>query len=794
MSQIKCSHCQSKVERKNMIERDGNFFCCPSCASVFEILNQNGLDEFYDRLGKTTLDPAKESKNKTESFEAIYQNYVKNENGFSKISLIIDGIHCAACVWLNEKVLSNKNGILDVNINSLNNKAIVVWDDSEIKLNEIFATIRAIGYDAYAYEAGDSEERLGAKRRDFYAKLLVGIFCTMNIMWLAVAQYGGYFSGMDESIRAILNYAEFILATPVLFYTGSNFWRGAWGAIKNKTQNMDSLIISGTFAAYLFSIYVMFSRQGEVYFDSVTMIITFIFIGKYLEILSKKQANDTLDSLNACITNLVSVKIGNKILQKGVNDVAVGDIIIVSNGMKVLIDGVIKSGGGSFDMSQISGESIPVWLETGNEIKSGSICIDGVIEYEASMIFSDGMLSKVISLLETAISKKPKIGTMADNIASKFSMTISIFALLTFIFWLWYSSSFSQALIVAISVVVISCPCALGLATPVSTLVALGVGFKNGILFKEAKVIESLAKCDMVVFDKTGTLTNAKLGVSEFKDFIDFDKRLLFSLLCASNHPVSVSISEFMKVNFKNMEILPLQNTKNIIAKGIKAEFNNLKIAGGSYTFMQELQIDNVVKSNKTSYYFSINGKLAAQFWLEDSVKFDAKNSINDLKKANLEVMMLTGDNEIVAKNIANFLGIKNFIANALPTDKSAAIENLVKSGKNIVMVGDGINDAPALALASVAVCMGSGADVSIKKSDVVLLKDDLTSLVKAIKISKRCFGIIRQNLAFSLIYNAITIPLAMAGFIAPVIAAVSMSISSLVVVANAMRVKKEIV
>ncbi|MGP1485810.1 MAG: heavy metal translocating P-type ATPase [Campylobacter sp.] len=791
MSKIKCSHCQSDFEKSAMIRDGENFFCCPSCQSVYKILNQNGFEEFYKRLGKTALKPAKEHKKLEENFDAIYQNYVKNENGFSKISLIIEGIHCAACIWLNEKALSAKSGILEVNINSLNNKAVIIWDDSEIKLSEIFATIRAIGYNAYAYEAGVSEERLIAKRREFYAKLLVGIFCTMNIMWLAVAQYGGYFSGMQENIRSILNFAEFILATPVLLYTGSDFWKGAYNSLRSGRQNMDSLIISGTFLAYLFSIYAMFSRQGEVYFDSVAMIITFIFIGKYLEILSKKRAGDTLDSLNSMIQSFVSVKIENEIVQKSVNDVVVGDIILLNSGSKALIDGVIVSGEGSFDLSSLSGESAPVWLNRGAKIKSGSICLDGVVEYKASAIFSDSMLCKIINLLENAVSKKPKIGAFADTIASKFSTTVFVFAVLTFCFWLWQGYGVSQALIVAISVVVISCPCALGLATPVSTLVALGAGFKKGILFKEAKIIETLAKCDLIVFDKTGTLTNAKLEVKNFEKKANFDINLLFSLLSVSNHPVSVGVIDFVKRNFKNLEILNLQEIKSVAARGVQAKFGDMRLAGGNYAFMNELGI-KALKSDYTSYYFSINENLVAVFELEDSVKFNAKESIAELKKLNMDIVMLTGDNEKVAQKVAQSLGIENFIANVSPLDKAEKVENLIKSGKNVVMVGDGVNDAPALSLAGVAVCMGSGADVSIKKSDVVLLKDDLHSLVLAVKIAKRCFGIIRQNLAFSLFYNLITIPLAMAGYVVPVVAAISMSLSSIIVVLNAMRVKKD--
>ena len=492
MGKFKCAHCRGEFEREALIERGGELFCCEGCAGVYEILNSSGLGEFYERLGKTTLNPARDAKNAVqksqEDLAAIYQNYVKNENGFNKISLIIEDIHCSACIWLNEKVLFAQKGILEVNINSVNNKALIVWDENEVNLAQIFALIRSIGFEPYPYDAQTQEHRLALQKREFYARLLVGIFCTMNIMWLAIAQYGGYFTGMRQDVRSIINFAEFILATPVLFYTGSGFFRGAWGALKNKTQNMDSLIVTGTLAAYVFSIYAMFSRQGEVYFDSVAMIITFVFIGKYLEILSKKKAADTLDNLNSLNLNSVSVKNGDEITLKSAQEVRVGELVVVRAGERVLLDGVVVSGAASFDLSSLSGESAPAYLSAKdgeNEIKSGSVCVDGTLVYEVGAVFSESVLARIINLLETAAAKKPRIQALADAIAARFSAAITALALATFAFWFWRTGELSAALIVAISVVVISCPCALGLATPVSTLVALGAGFRRGIFLKK---------------------------------------------------------------------------------------------------------------------------------------------------------------------------------------------------------------------------------------------------------------------------------------------------------------------
>ena len=799
MGKFKCAHCRGEFEREELIERGGKLFCCEGCAGVYEILNASGLNEFYERLGKTTLNPAISAKNAAqksqEDLAAIYQNYAKNENGFNKISLIIEGIHCSACVWLNEKVLFAQKGILEVNINSVNNKALIVWDESEINLAQIFALIRSIGFEPYPYDAQAQEQRLSGQRREFYARLLVGIFCTMNIMWLAVAQYGGYFTGMRQDVRSIINFAEFILATPVLFYAGSVFFRGAWSALKNKTQNMDSLIVTGTLAAYIFSIYAMFSRQGEVYFDSVAMIITFVFIGKYLEVLSKKKAADTLDNLNSLNLNSVSVKNGDEIMLKSAQEVRKGELVVVRAGERVLLDGVVVSGAASFDLSSLSGESAPAYLSAKdgeNEIKSGSVCVDGTLVYEVGAVFSESVLARIINLLETAAAKKPKIQTLADAIAARFSAAITALALATFAFWFWRTGELSAALIVAISVVVISCPCALGLATPVSTLVALGAGFRRGILFKEARIIESLARCDTAVFDKTGTLTSGRLKVSKFTHAGKFDASALFSLVSSSDHPVSRAIGEYLSANFRDLKLLELSGFENIAARGVRAKFGGINLAGGSEKFMRELGLYDGAAVRGTSYFFAEEGEVLAVFELEESLKDGAKECVAALKNADMRVAMLTGDNEYAAKRVAEELGVGETVANALPTDKAAYVERLAQQGRDVLMVGDGINDAAALALSSVAVCMGSGAAVSIAKSDIVLMSEGPASLAAAVALARKTYRIVRQNLALSLVYNAVTIPLAMAGYVAPAVAALSMSLSSVAVVLNALRARSE--
>lgn len=788
MAKEKCDHCRLTFEELQLVNDGlGNKFCCNGCKQVFHLLHSEGLDEFYQKLGKNTLEPAKIREISHQETDGIYKNYVKtNSDGFNEIFIIIEGIHCAACVWLNEKILFNSKGVIEANINASTNKAKIVWDESEVNLAEIFNKIEAIGYKPYPYDPARAEIRANALRREFYGKLLVGIFATMNIMWIAVALYGGYFTGMSQEVKDILHFAEFILASPVLFYTGSVFFKGAKTAILNRTPNMDLLITTGTVTIYTYSVYAMLSRNGEVYFDSVCMVITFVFIGKYLEILSRKRAVDSLDALSNMVINDLQVKANDKFETKNVNEVVKGEIILINSGDRVLIDGVVEKGNASFDYASLSGESIPVYKEIGDEITSGAICIDGSIEYAAKTNFEGSILHKIINLLENASLKKPKIEKLVNQITGYFSIVIFTIAVLTFLFWFFYSTNIQTAIIVAVSVIIIACPCALGLATPVSTLVGLSAGLKRGIIFKEAKIIETLAKCDTIVFDKTGTLTKSNLKVINFEYFFEFDHALLVALLKSSNHPVSSGVYEFLALKNSNIE---LEKIKSIPAKGMQASFNGVEIYGGNAKFMNELNI-KCKMGEKTEYFFAIDDKVMAKFELEDSIRDDAKSSVKNLAKLGFEIYMLSGDNQNTAKNVAKTLDITNFQAECLPTDKVEFIKNLNKSGKNIIMVGDGINDSPALKAAAVGVCLGSGADVSIDKSDIILINDTLKSLVDGIIISKRTFASVKQNLAFSLLYNCATIPLAVMGYVIPLVAAVSMSLSSIVVVLNSMRIK----
>jgi len=788
---VKCDHCHLEFSEDVMIEDDGHYFCCNGCQGVYHLLSEQGLDGFYKKLGDEHLAPPSNQFEDASNFDtpAFYEQYVKQtKDGFSEVSLIIEGIHCAACVWLNEKALTNMDGVIATNINYTNNKAKIVWDDENVKLSQIIEMIRAIGYNAYPYDASLQEEKANKERKEYYLRMAVAIFATMNMMTIMVAQYAGYFSGISADIKHILNIGEWVLATPVLFYSGWPFFKGMYYGIKTKTVNMDTLVATGSMLTYLYSIYITLTRSGEAYFDSVTMIVTFVLVGKFLEVLSKKSVADTLDVMNKYLPHDVKVLDGEKVFTKNVNDVAVGEVVLVNAGDKVALDGEVIDGSGTFDESSLTGESEPIFKTVGDTIISGTVSIDADVKYKVSKDYAHSTMSNIVSLLENAMNNKPRLQQLANRLSEYFSSVILLLAAFTFIGWYFYSSDFEQSFMIAISVIVIACPCALALATPVATLVGLSIASKKGILFKEAAQLETMSQADVLVLDKTGTITQGKPHVVKEKIYKDFDISLLYSLLLNSKHPIAKAVADY--VYDENLHCLELESYNNVASAGITAMYHGKMLAGGNAKMMKIIGIDVDDKSEDSEFYFAYDGEVLVKYELFDMPREDAKEAIQEIEKLGIEVIMLTGDHQRSAQKVASLVSIKEFISEMTPQDKANYIEKLHKDGKIVVMAGDGVNDILALAESDIAIAMGNGSDIAIEVSDIVLLNDTFGSLYDSFTISRKTFSMIKQNLGLSLVYNGITIPLAMAGYIIPLIAAISMSISSLLVVGNSLRIK----
>nr|WP_321427136.1 heavy metal translocating P-type ATPase metal-binding domain-containing protein [uncultured Campylobacter sp.] len=812
-----CKHCAGHFEGEAVIDANGDEFCCNGCKNVYAYLKSQGFSEFYSKLKKGEQNLAKPSAKHfdKQSAGSMFSKLLRRDENspfICELEVLISGIHCPACIWLNEKALSNLEGVLELNISATTSKARVLFDERKTALEDILNLIIAIGYDPKPFN-----EVNGAKNslsREYYARLIVALACSMNIMWVAIALYSGYFEGLSTGAKKILHFAEFVLASPPVFYTASVFYRSALSSLKLRQISMDVNVSLGILSVYFYSVYAMLSGSEQVYFDSACMLVTFIFTGKFLQTKATQKAAQGLENISSLfVEQVMSVKNNSRIPSISefkpcdVSEVKSGDFVLLRSGERAMIDGVVLSGQASVDNSSINGESVPVGISKDDALLSGALCAEGSVIYKATSSFQGSFLNKLSKLLSNASFARAEIEELANKISSHFGWAILGLCVASFVFWSVANISAwsgANAFGVAISVLVIACPCALSLATPIATLVAMGTATKRSIVFKDAKVLETLAKCDIIAFDKTGTLSKASLKVLSEQRFLPFDDEALLALASASAHPISKAVASYILE--KTCALNPfsqgaLENIQNIAGKGISATYKGVKIAGGSAAFIESMAFVEsraFVKSlgaspaddsSSSEYYFMYDNKLVARFLLGDELREGAKTSIKELKKMGLKVLMLSGDKQIVASKVASELGIDESHGELNPEQKALLIKELQKSA-NVVMVGDGINDILALKSANVGIAMGSGASVSVGVSDVVLLRDELGDLVFALRQAKKTFKVIKENLFISLAYNALSIPLAMAGFIIPLFAAISMSFSSLLVVLNSLRLK----
>ena len=800
-----CKHCAGHFEGEAVIDANGNEFCCNGCKNVYAYLKSQGFGEFYSKLKNGEQNLAKPSSKHfdKQSASSMFSKLLRRDENspfICELEVLISGIHCPACIWLNEKALSNLEGVLELNISATTSKARVLFDERKTALEDILNLIIAIGYDPKPFnEVKGANNSLS---REYYDRLIVALACSMNIMWVAIALYSGYFEGLSLGAKKILHFAEFVLASPPVFYTASVFYRSALSSLKLRQISMDVNVSLGILSVYFYSVYAMLSGSEQVYFDSACMLVTFIFAGKFLQTKATQKAAQGLENISSLfVEQVMSVKNNSRIPSISefkpcdVSEVKSGDFVLLRSGERAMIDGVVLSGEASVDNSSINGESVPVGISKDDALLSGALCAEGSVIYKATSSFQGSFLNKLSKLLSNASFARAEIEELANKISSHFGWAILALCVASFVFWSVANISAwsgANAFGVAISVLVIACPCALSLATPIATLVAMGTATKQSIVFKDAKVLETLAKCDIIAFDKTGTLSKANLKVLSEQRFLPFDDGALLALASASTHPISKAVASYILKNaLSPFKQDTLENIQNIAGKGITATYKGVKIAGGSAAFVKSLgaSLADDTGGSSSEYYFMYDGKLVARFLLDDELREGAKASIKELKKMGLKVLMLSGDKQIVASKVASELGIDESHGELNPEQKALLIKELQKSA-NVVMVGDGINDILALKSANVGIAMGSGASVSVGVSDVVLLRDELGDLVFALRQAKKTFKVIKENLFISLVYNALSIPLAMAGFIIPLFAAISMSFSSLLVVLNSLRLK----
>ena len=737
----------------------------------------------------------------------------------------VSGMTCASCQANVQKAVE-KLGVDFVNVNLISETMTVSYDDGKISENDIIKAVEKIGYGAKPKNKNNLKENNKTFDEEKIVKnrLIISFIFLIPLMYISM----GHMINLPlphflMGARGSVNFAflQFLLTLPIVF-VNRIFYISGFKALFNKASNMDTLVGLGSFAALIYGIFAIMrmayglgfekfeiveNYRHNLYFESSAMILTLITLGKYFEKKSKGQTKKSLESLMDLAPKKARILKDKKEVEILVEDLKKGDLILVRPGEAIPVDGIVKEGSSLVDESAITGESIPVNKNIGDEVISATLNKQGSFIFEATKVGEDTTLSKIIELVNQANETKAPIAKLADKISAIFVPTVMIISLITFVVWMILGYGFEFSLNFAISVLVISCPCALGLATPMAIMVATGKSAQFGLLFKNAESLENLHKVDTILLDKTGTITEGKPQVTDIISEIDENEfiKIASSIENNSEHPLSHAISEYAKD--KNIQAKNIEDFEAISGKGIKAKYENKIYYGGNISLMKEKNID--IKSyekkadefsneGKTSMYFADEKNVIGIIAVQDKPKNLSKIAIDEMKKMGYEVRMITGDNEKTAEAIKNALNIDEKYAEVLPQDKEKEIKNLQKLGKKVLMVGDGINDAPALVRSDVSMAIGNGTDVAIESADIILINNNILDIVSALKLSKSTIKIIKENLFWAFFYNIIGIPLA-AGLLypafglklSPMFGAFAMSFSSIFVCLNSLRLRK---
>lgn len=797
---------------------------CAACSKAVERITRklDGVESSNVNLatGKLNITFDKEKVMLETIIDAIEKGGYKATLDTVIRTVKIGGMTCAACSKAVERTVKRLDGVVDANVNLANEKLTVEFEKDKINISKIKEAIKKAGYLVINLENDSIDKDKERKEKDsknLFNRLVASSVITIPLLIISMgSMFGLKLPTMINPMENPFNFAliQFILTTLVIII-GNKFFRVGFKSLIKGNPNMDSLISIGSLASYLYSIYAMieiYNGNGhavheKLYFESAATILTLITLGKYLESKTKGKTSEAIKKLMGLTPKTATIERDGKEIVIPIDDVEVSDIVIVKPGEKLPVDGIVVYGTTSIDESMLTGESIPVEKAKGSNVIGASINKNGHIKYKATKVGGDTALAQIIKLVEEAQGSKAPIARLADVVSGYFVPTVIILALISSIGWYVYEKDFVFALTIFTSVLVIACPCALGLATPTAIMVGTGKGAEMGVLFKSGTALEETHKIETVVFDKTGTITEGKPKVTDIISKNISDENLLLIAASAekgSEHPLGEAI--VLKAKEKNLEFKAIDKFKAIQGKGINCEIENDNILLGNDKLMISSNIDiegfnddykRLAQQGKTPMFIAINSELKGIIAVADTVKKSSKEAIEKLHSMGIEVAMLTGDNKITASAIAKEVGIDVVVSDVLPNEKASVIEEFQNNGKKTAMVGDGINDAPALAKADIGIAIGSGTDVAIESADVVLMKSDLIDVPLAIKLSDKTIKNIKENLFWAFGYNTLGLPIAMGvlhifkgPLLNPMIAALAMSFSSVSVLLNALRLK----
>jgi len=741
----------------------------------------------------------------------------------SHVMLPIEGMSCASCVQKVEVALRKVPGTVEANVNFANETAVIAYDPSQASVGDYKKAVASAGdYKVIeVMEGSDIREAQAASQRKYVAdllgKFLGAVMLTVIIMVLSMGDKLPGIRAIDMSTRYEL---LLILTVPVMFWSGLPFLKGAWAALKHKTADMNTLITVGTLSAFIYSTVVTIAvatatdpmniwngalgKMPAVYFDSAAMIITLILLGRLLEARAKGRASGAIEKLLGLQARVAHVIRDGVETDVPLEAVEAGDVLAVRPGETIPVDGEVLEGTSAVNESMISGESLPVDKQPGDQVVGSTVNLTGAFRFRATRVGRDTMLSQIVNMVEEAQGKKAPIQRLADRVSSVFVPVVMSIAVLTLVLWLAFGTypKVTHALLAFVAVLIIACPCALGLATPTAIMVGTGRGAELGVLIRGGEVLEQAHLVNTIVFDKTGTLTLGQPSVTDVVALNGADElevlRLAASAETDSEHPLAIAVRA--EAQARGLAAVRPASFEAVPGKGILATVEGVEVALGNPAFIKGLGLEadsfeeaaaRLAEQGKTSMVLAAGGRATGVIALADTIKEGAREAVSSLREMGMDVYMITGDNERTAHAIAAQAGIDNVLAEVLPQDKAAKVASLQGEGKVVAMVGDGINDAPALVQADLGIAIGAGTDIAIEASDITLIRDDLRAVVDALKLSRKTFSIIKQNLFFSFFYNSCGIPIAALGLLNPIYAAAAMALSSVSVVTNSLRLRR---
>ena len=788
-----CFHCNEPVltgdQFTTIINGQAQPMCCPGCQAVSQAIMDAGLSSYYQFRSEpgnrqTALVPEQLSQYSAYDLPEVQQDFVHKQGAIDSTSLSIDGITCAACAWLIEHKLKPVAGVTNVLVNSTTQRALVSWDSERIQLSEILQIISKIGYQAAPYQVDEQEKQSKADSRKFLLRLGLAGFATMQVMMFALALYTGYFTDLDVQFRDYFRWVSLIFAAPVVLYSAQPFYFSALRSVLSGKLNMDVSVSIAILGAYIASCIATMQGNGEVYFESVSMFTFFLLLGRYFEQAARQKASVSSSNLHKLVPLTAHLCHEGEITEIAAKQLSIGDIILVKPGEVIAADAEVVTGQSSVNEAMLTGEQMPISKRVLDKVYAGTINIEQPIEVRVTALGQDQLVAEIIRLQELASNNKPTIALIADRLARYFSGTVLSIAAITYVVWSFVSPE--DAFWITLSVLVATCPCALALATPTAVTCATAIFTKLGVIPRKPGIFEKLTKINHVVFDKTGTLTCGQLSIGDVQTFAGYSSAQVLSIAAAieqgSLHPIALAFSPF----YDNQH--QVDTVEHHIGLGIQASMNQQQVSIGTAQFVSPDMLPISVKATQSQWiYLSVNNELIAKIEMLDKLRVDSLATVNALKAANIKLSIASGDNSGHVEFLAHKIGISDVHSGLSPQDKLALV-NRLQQDANVAMFGDGINDAPVLAGANLSVAMGSGSAIAKNSADLILLGDHLSRFNDAIYVAKQTQRIIHQNLLWAFAYNIIILPLAVTGHVAPYIAAIGMSVSSLIVVSNSLR------